>query len=225
MTLDLDVTSEPRVWIDNREALVRTTVALHMKGTAVDPRLLGVISAEEGRVTIFDRTFRTDHATVSFVDGRVEEPWIDLAATSRQAGVAIYVTVQGAGETPTIKLTSSPPLPESDIISLLTIGTTREGAQQTDAGTLAASAAGRYAFAQLAEKFRGRNRDIGFLDRITVEADAGRPGTTSSAQSAAEASGPRFTVIYDITDHWATQAERDRWGFYNFDVFYQWRFR
>jgi hypothetical protein len=162
---------------------------------------------------------------VSFLDGSIRRPWLDIAAVSRQSGIEIFVTVRGEARDPEIQLSSSPALPQADIVSLLTIGTTRAGAQEAGAGSLAYSAAGRYLLSQALERFRGRNRDIGILDRITIEADANRPGTTSSATAAAEASGPRFTVIYDVTDSWALQTERDRYGFYNFDVFYQWRFR
>lgn len=225
LSLDVALSSEPEVWVDDREALVRGRVSAHVTGGAADPRIDGTVQAVEGRATIYFRTFRIERATVSFVDGRLAEPWIDLAAKARASGVEIFVTVRGEARNPEIRFSSTPPLPESDIVSLLTIGTTRGGAQEAGAGSVAASTAGRYLFSRVLEKFRGRNRDIGLLERITVEADANRPGTTSPSLQAAEASGPRFTVILDVSDSWRTQAERDRYGFYNFDVFYQWRFR
>jgi autotransporter translocation and assembly factor TamB len=243
LSLDVGISSEEAVWVDNREALVRGTVRLHAHGTAADPRFDGVVSAVEGRVEVYDRKFRLERGTVSFVGGRLDDPWVDFTAQTFLSGVVVFVTVSGSGRSPDITMSSSPPLSQTDIVSLLTIGVTRQGAREAGAGSVAAGTAGRYLFSRVLDNFRGRNRDIGFLDQITVEGSPTAPGVVNLGQTTATPelgsmgvggsqttaavvpTGPRFTVIYDVTDVWQLQAQRDLWGFYNLDLFYQWRFR
>jgi hypothetical protein len=224
--LDVQVSSEPELWVDNREALVRASARVHLRGTAAEPVVDGGIDILEGKTKIAYRAFRIDRGLVTFLDGRLDRPWVEVHARTRQTGVDVFVDVRGPGDNPSIKLSSNPPLDEADILSLLALGVTRSGAQGADAEKLAASAAAKYLLNEyFFERFRGRNRDIGIMDRLTVELDTGKQGASgSSSSTAGEVAGPRFTVILDITEKWGTQVERDRYGFYNFDLLYQWRF-
>jgi len=122
------------VWIDNNLARLRLHTELGFTGTLEKPNLTGRVAIKEGYVLYLDRKFQIKQGVMDFVDPDRLNPIIDLKAEttirSYQTEVwqpyAITLTVVGPLDQVQVELTSEPPLDKSDIITLLTLGRTRE---------------------------------------------------------------------------------------------------
>ncbi|MGB2697119.1 MAG: translocation/assembly module TamB domain-containing protein, partial [Candidatus Zixiibacteriota bacterium] len=132
--MDIRLRESEKIWIDNNLARLRLHTELGVIGSLAQPNLTGRVAVEEGYVLYLDRKFRISQGVVDFVDPDRLNPIIDLRAeavvkTYRATEVTAYavtLAVQGPLDEVIVELTSDPPLDKSDILSLLTIGATRE---------------------------------------------------------------------------------------------------
>lgn len=131
--LDLRIHNSPNLWVDNNLAKVRAHPELSIQGTLSHPVLSGRVSLPEGSVSYLDRKFEIKQGVFDFVDPYRFNPIIDLKAEST---LKAYQTLSGTPYTVTLALTgpldqmrtdltSEPQLSRADIISLLTLGSTR----------------------------------------------------------------------------------------------------
>lgn len=217
MRLDLAIQGGRGLWIDNKEALVECRADLRLAGTAAAPELQGLVEVVEGRVTYFDNTFEVRRGRFSFGGLELDRPELDILARTRTGGHEVNVTVTGRPPEPAIGLHSTPPLAEADILSLLTIGYTREEAVSAGAGEVAGSRLATWLKGRLSEEIRSRERTITWLDRLELEGNLGVSGET----------GAQFRAILPVgdSDRWRLEAERDRYGYFNVDLVFRQKFR
>lgn len=122
------------LWLDNNLARLRLHTELGLIGSPAQPNITGRVVAEEGYVLYLDRKFKVNRGVVDFIDPDRLNPVIDFGAqttvTSYQATEAtpyvITLAITGPLDEAVVELTSDPPLDKSNILSLLTIGATRE---------------------------------------------------------------------------------------------------
>ena len=122
------------IWVDNNLAHLQLLAALTLIGTPVQPNLTGRVSTVKGYFLFLDRKFVIGQGDLYFSNAYKFNPDINLSSqtkvTSYQGLQAttdtIYFAITGTLEKPINKLYSNPPLSQPDIISLLTVGATRE---------------------------------------------------------------------------------------------------
>ncbi len=122
------------LWVDNNLARLRLHTELGLIGSPAQPNITGRVVVEEGYVLYLDRKFQVKQGVVDFIDPDRLNPVIDFNAqatvTSYQATEAtayvITLAITGPLDEAVVELTSDPPLDKSNILSLLTIGATRE---------------------------------------------------------------------------------------------------
>ncbi|GIW72406.1 MAG: hypothetical protein KatS3mg102_1948 [Planctomycetota bacterium] len=230
LALQIELTSEPALWIDNSAALLRCSLTGQLGGHAAAPRLRGILRLHEGTVDLYDASFRVERGALLLEDSSPpalpapdREPApacrIDLDARTRRGHTVVLATARGPTIRPEIELRALPPLEREDIVSLLAFGTTREQARERAPSALLGSVLLRSLALALGEALRGRNRDLDWLAGLSLEAGLHEP------QSAAEVGGPVFLIVYEAGEHWELEAERDIYGFYNLGVFWRWRLR
>jgi len=101
----------------------RASGRLNIKGPPQKLSLLGSVSTDrESKVVFRDNTFELTAGVVNFTDPLEINPNLYITARSRVSDHDINLVYQGTLNKPDLVLTSSPPLPESDIISLLAFG-------------------------------------------------------------------------------------------------------
>jgi translocation and assembly module TamB len=127
------------VRIENNLARTRLGGKLKLSGTNVKPVLIGVMETQEGAQAFFrGNTYNVQRGQLQF-NGLW--PTFDLAAQSQVREYLVSVKAFGRIDDPKISLSSEPPLPDADLLSLLTLGvTSREQLTGTSAGGLAAEA-------------------------------------------------------------------------------------
>ena len=137
--LDVHITSAPQMDFQNSFAQIAGSVNLRIRGTAAQPAVLGRINITDGKATYNGTTYQLQHGDIFFTNPVKIEPVIDLDATTRIEEFDVTIGLHGTASKLTPTFRSEPPLPEADVISLLTQGRTQEeqsiyNTQQQQAG-------------------------------------------------------------------------------------------
>lgn len=105
----------------------QATGNLQIRGTPRVPLMQGVVNIPSGaKVTFRDKIFDLNSATLKFTDPKEINPELFVSARARVNEFDISLLVQGTAKSPLIRMSSTPPLPESDIITLLALGVTSQ---------------------------------------------------------------------------------------------------
>ena len=96
----------------------------------------------QGTYSIYGQKLEISRGRVTFADSSVTNPLLDIEATRETESADVGVRVGGAATQPTVTFFSNPPLPESDIISLLILGYSLSDPSQQEAGALSAALMG-----------------------------------------------------------------------------------
>lgn len=131
--LDLQIQLERNIVVRNSQMDGQVTGQLQVKGPPQDPILLGRIVMERGsKIIVRDKVFDLLTGIITFNNPEEINPDLYISAQMRLNDYDINVLAQGPAKTLTIRLTSVPPLPESDIISLLALGVTSSNLSSRD---------------------------------------------------------------------------------------------
>jgi autotransporter translocation and assembly factor TamB len=141
-TLDLTIQGRDALVVRNNLADVVGSVNLHVYGPMDDPVIAGRIAATRGTVSFRNDRYDIQRAVIDLPPRADADPVINLQAQSDIKGYRVTVTMSGplsGGLTTTA--TSDPPLPQADVISLITTGNLSSGPEgastvaQTGIGT------------------------------------------------------------------------------------------
>ena len=132
--LNVRLRESDNLWVDNNLARLRLHSELGFIGSLSQPIITGRLSFVEGYILYLDRKFKINNGTMDFIDPNRLNPVVDFQAetniksyqTLSATPYQITISIWGALDELTVALTSEPPLDRPDIISLLTIGATRE---------------------------------------------------------------------------------------------------
>ncbi|MCP5054141.1 MAG: hypothetical protein GY940_43640, partial [bacterium] len=121
--LNITLSTKTPLWVDQALSRSEVTAAVTVAGTAARPGLMGRAGIKKGGVLYFNnRTFSIEQGIVDFNNPEIIEPVIRLTAQTRVSGYDITLQLNGGPESLNPRLSSSPPLPKPDIISLLLTG-------------------------------------------------------------------------------------------------------
>ncbi|MBK1835521.1 translocation/assembly module TamB domain-containing protein [Roseibacillus ishigakijimensis] len=111
----------------------QVTGALTATGTLANPALNGTLVIEnfEAALPFSTLTINDGQAIFSPANGFI--PALDIRAQSRIPPHNVDLFISGKATSPELSFASNPPLPESEIITLLATGTTTSGLEDTDA--------------------------------------------------------------------------------------------
>lgn len=144
--IDLRLTGGSNLRIENNLADAEVVIddrtrPLSLVGTNQYQSLLGIVRVvEHGTVTFRDTEFEIERGTLELNDPFEFNPNIDFRATATRRDWTITLQILGTYHSPTVILTSDPPLGEEDIALLLTVGLTREETEQLGYGSATSSA-------------------------------------------------------------------------------------
>jgi translocation and assembly module TamB len=218
---DIGITVPDSVIVANNVANLSAKADLQVKGYLARLNAYGtIVSTGEGTIQYLGKRFNIISAIIQFDDPYKIDPVIDLAATSTIAAAdgdyVISLLLSGTVTTWQLELSSSPPLPQQDIVSLLLIGQRRPGevgstVKEIDLKGKAkdyALDAVRYGIEKSGERLLG-------LDRFTITGELDDPSSVTIGIEKSITKG--FTVLYatgieswelhqigasyDITDH------------------------
>ena len=197
-TLDLDLAVPGRVFVRGRGLDSEWGGRLKITGTSAAPQIAGSLDAQRGTFDVLGKTFKITRGRIAFDGGASLDPAIDILAEVSGGDVTAQVLVGGLISSPTITLTSTPTLPQDEILARVLFNrgvgqiTAAQGIQVAQtAATLAGGGSG------VLDRIRSR---VG-LDRLVFGAApsgtaSGNPNPASggSAASGTAVSGGKYVA-------------------------------
>lgn len=153
-------------------------VDVKLAGTGLFPYLTGNATVEQFTAVLPLSTMTTRRGLVTFSQDAPFQPFLDLEAQSRIRQYTIVAYINGPADKPKLILESEPPLPQTEILSLLTTGslTGEVGANNTALATRAAVLVVKSWYKKLFKKdFPLTAEDTGgesIMDRFEVDVGA-----------------------------------------------------
>jgi translocation and assembly module TamB len=137
--LDVSVKGGSHVFVKGMglEAELRTN--LHVGGDAKDPVVTGEADLVRGTFDFAGRKLTLSRAVVRLGGATPPDPSLDIAADTTVSGVTITVTIGGTAKRPQITFSSSPALPEDQVLARLLFGPSATTISPIQAVQLAAS--------------------------------------------------------------------------------------
>jgi translocation and assembly module TamB len=137
--LDIRLNADNRVYISGMGLESEWRADLRVQGTTTTPELVGTVDLIRGDLNVAGRRFRVTQGHVAFVGSRPPNPEIDLSATSDIEDVQVGIVVTGRSNNPQISFTSSPGLPQDEVVSRILFGSSVTQISALQAVQLAAS--------------------------------------------------------------------------------------
>jgi translocation and assembly module TamB len=123
LRFDIRLTAPSTLEIDNKLARLTASADLRLRGTYDRPVIEGRAEVDRGEVWFEGRRYLVSRGTVDFANPSKIEPYFDVEAETRvrAPGQTYQVTLRASGPTTNLEweLTSDPPLPEVEVLSLL----------------------------------------------------------------------------------------------------------
>lgn len=168
--LNIRISGSDNIFIDNNIARAPVNIRGDMivKGTLLNPVLVGRLEATEGYVYFRNNEFRIIYASADFVDPFRNRPIINLAAEAIVQGYNIRLNLEGEMDQFNLSLSSTPHLEEMDILALLTVGEVGKQLKGLEGG-IGASEATSFLTGKAQDIIEERLRSITGLDRFQVE--------------------------------------------------------
>ena len=205
--LDMNVRADNRLTVTGLGINSEWSANLDLGGTVTQPSITGRAELIRGSYDFAGRRFDLERGTIRFQGETPINPVLDIVAEGGLQGLNATIRVTGRGQKPEIAFTSTPALPQDELLSRLLFGTSITNLSAPEALQLAA------AVASLNESGGGLDpinavRAATGLDRLRI-----LPADISTGQGTSIAAGKyigRRVYVEVITDgrgYSATQVE------------------
>ncbi len=167
--LDLQLDAPSQIFVRGRGIDAELGGSVMIKGTAAAPIVTGGFTMRRGRLTILSRRLDfTDKSRISFAGDLT--PTLDMEATSTASSTTVTVNVSGVATDPTIGFSSSPALPQDEVLAQLIFGQSMAKLSPVQIAQLA-DAASQLAGGRSTSLFEGLRNQLG-VDDLDVTTDS-----------------------------------------------------
>jgi translocation and assembly module TamB len=118
--LDIRVRAPNRVFIRGRGLTAELAGEIQLRGTTLDVRPSGAFNLVQGRFEFLGKRLNLDEVLLQMEDQLI--PTILVRATTQNKDVTSIVTIEGPAIDPDITLSSSPELPQEEVLAQLLFG-------------------------------------------------------------------------------------------------------
>jgi translocation and assembly module TamB len=180
---------------------------LQIGGSITEPAIVGRADLVRGGYEFAGRRFDLQRGTIRFQGEVPADPTLDILATGDTQGISAIIRVSGTGQRPEIAFSSTPALPEDELLSRMLFGTSITNLSAPEALQLAAAVASLQGGGNGLNPINALRNAIG-LDRLRV-----LPADTVTGQKTSVAAGKYITrrayveIITDGQGYSATRAE------------------
>ncbi|RHW19289.1 hypothetical protein D1610_04055 [Sphingomonas gilva] len=138
--LDLRIIAEERLYVSGMGLESEWGADLRVGGTSAAPVVTGTVDLVRGTYSFAGRRFDLDDSSVvRFEGGQVSNPSLQIAATSDIQGTDVTINITGRAQNPQIAFSSSPGLPQDELLSRILFGNSVTELSATQAIQLAAA--------------------------------------------------------------------------------------
>jgi len=212
LQLDVEGDSSPGAQLEWSSARFSSQAQLRIRGTADRPVILGHVHLLTGEFDFRGNTFRLTRGDVNFSNPFRLDPIFDLEATTTVEQYDVTIQLSGPGSRLRLSYRSDPPLPSSDVISLLALGRTSEATDlRTGTSTSALGDPGAQALLgeAVSSQVSGRIEKLFGVSRFRVDPGLTGVGATQSTTAritVQERISHDLTITY-ITDVTSSQRQ------------------
>lgn len=214
--VDVNIRTEDPFLIRGNLGTGEATVQIRVGGTIGNPAPDGYVRIRDGVAVLPFSTLKVPSGYVRFTPETGFDPILEIRGMAEPRPYRVDVYVHGRASDPQLVLTSNPPLPENEIMTLLATGTTTAGLENTQA-------ASSRAIQLLIEEFRrGRlpfSRQLRpvlkVLDRVDFNLAENDPYDSDSFT----------TATIELTDRWYVSAGMGQEGNTRFLAIWRLSFR
>jgi translocation and assembly module TamB len=175
--LDIALRAPGRVFLKGRGLNMEMSFDAHVGGTIADPVLTGTARVVRGDYNFAGQRFLLDDRSVVYLASTPEAMRLDLTATREDPALTATIRISGTAAKPVIALSSSPALPQDEILSQVLFGASASQLSGLEAAQLASAVAGLSGSGGF--DLIGGLRSLAHLDRLAI-ADSSVTGTTVS---------------------------------------------
>lgn len=242
--LNVRVKSSPAVRFESRDLRLVGDIDVRLQGTLAEPVEVGHVQILSG-----ESVFRGNRYTIRRGDFSMTNPFhtevvVNLEAQTRVQRYDLTVNLSGPFDRLKISYRSDPPLPTSDIVTLLAFGYARQQQEMATGAAHPAATVGASALLSqaLSTQTSGRIQRLFGVSRIRIDPNAGGVGTTGGALITVEQQlAPELTLTYvtntgvsqyriirvewAVTDKMSVIGERDQGGIFGMEIQFRQRFR
>jgi translocation and assembly module TamB len=136
--LDLTLRADNRVFVSGMGLEAEWRTRMHVGGTTATPNVTGTLEVVRGTYSFAGRRFDIDHGVITF-QGALTNPALDIAADTTVEGVTATINITGFAQSPQIAFTSTPTLPQDEILSRILFGSSVTSLSPVQAIQLAAA--------------------------------------------------------------------------------------
>ncbi|MEM0923470.1 MAG: translocation/assembly module TamB domain-containing protein [Pseudomonadota bacterium] len=116
VSLRLDISSPGRVFVRGRGLDSTWGVDLKVRGTASDPRVTGRVERVRGRLDLIGKAFDLATGRVDFDGGKEIDPRLDIVFERETSDLTGRINIAGRASDPQLSFTSTPSLPEDEVL-------------------------------------------------------------------------------------------------------------
>ncbi|WP_129793670.1 translocation/assembly module TamB domain-containing protein [Sphingosinicella sp. CPCC 101087] len=137
--LDLRVRANNQIFVSGMGLDSEWSADLRVQGTTATPRIIGDLDLIRGELSLAGRRFDVRRGNVTFTGDRPPNPQIEIEAVSDIDGIEVAIVVTGSSTNPQIAFTSTPNLPQEEVMSRILFGSSVTEISALQAVQLAAS--------------------------------------------------------------------------------------
>lgn len=139
LRLDIALVAPEKLYVTGMGLESEWSANLKIGGTSADSRITGAVELIRGTLGFAGKSFELTEGRVQFTGGRTIDPRITLAASEDIEDIAVKVNVSGRAFDPQITFSSTPGLPQDEIMSRILFGSSVGNLSAIQAVQLAAS--------------------------------------------------------------------------------------
>ena len=164
--LDVSLKAPGRVYLRGRGLNVELSLNAHVGGTTTSPDLTGTARVIRGDYDFAGKRFEFDPTSIVYLSTRPRDIRLDLSATRNDPSLTAVVKIAGAAAKPEITFTSTPSLPNDEVLSQVLFGTSASQLSPLEAAQLASAVSAMASGGGL--DVIGNLRAFAGLDRLAV---------------------------------------------------------
>jgi len=177
------------------------SVNFALGGTLGDPRAIGEVTVDDGRIFFPFATFTMQGGSIQLREADPYTPQLNLHAIARRQNYELRLALTGSPEAPSLVFTSNPPLEPSEVLLMVMAGQTPSEQSANGTGGVRLTQFGAYLG-------RGIFRSLGGVnDTQRLEIASGERISQQGRET--------YKISYRVSDRWSLIGEYDEFDSYN----------
>lgn len=139
LRLDLNLRAPEKLYVSGMGLESEWSAKFHLGGTSAAPEMTGQVNSIRGTLGFAGHSFKIEEGLITFTGGKTIDPTVAITASDTIEDVDVSVVVSGQAMNPKISFSSSPSLPDDEVLSRILFGSSVANLSALQAVQLASS--------------------------------------------------------------------------------------